>query len=737
MSAVRLHRRALSTAALVALGVVALALAWRARRAALHPPPPRPGASDTVLLITLDSTRADHLALPGGPAPYALETTPRLRRLAEQGVVYTDHVVPSNGTSAVLATLFTGLDPREHGLRSARAGDRLAEDVPTLAELLRERGYATLAGVSLPQLAADASGLARGFDRYLDVGFDEVDVALPAAELVDRAETALIELLGSDRPVFAWLHLADARAGAPLAPSEAVSWLGHHFAPWRGEPPAGDDALRDAIEHALATRGRSPAAALERLEPLVARRRGSAELRALEAARYDGSLSALDRAFGRVVRHLVEAGRGDDALVVVLATQGEDLGEGGGARGHLGLSEAVVRAPLIVRWPGGGSGAPSRALVRTADVFDELVRVLAPDVTSPSAGAVGGLPTPGAAARGDRFAESSANDELAHAWTTADLRVETVGWGTRGPLELVARERSTGAPVPLALAWPRLPIEAREAIDAARVPAELVIDVLEPLGAALRVVAEAHGGGPGALVAGDGEPPAPAWTPAGPVSARLPGAGRLRLLTVGVPSAVRLELELERGELREADVALGGRSLPEVGVARLCETGGPPWPAADEGAAIDVEPGAPGHLRVVVAGPEGAPLELRAARFPPPGPRRGAEPPLQGRAPLALEIEVRHDELLALAVAIDGRPVPASEMRLRGRRARRAGSLGLLLEPGRDAAPAWSRSEAPPPAPPPGARVHVTGRAGPLGYTPPPPAGRAPPERLARLPRSE
>jgi len=117
-----------------------------------------------VLLVTLDTTRVDHLSCYG----YERETSPRLDRLAAASVRYTRAWSTSAWTLPAHASLFTGLFPGEHGAAYAGRSSRpMRDDVPTLAEILSAKGLSTAAFVSGFPLQA-LFGLDRGFAHYDD-----------------------------------------------------------------------------------------------------------------------------------------------------------------------------------------------------------------------------------------------------------------------------------------------------------------------------------------------------------------------------------------------------------------------------------------------------------------------------------------------------------------------------------------------------------------------------------------
>ena len=123
----------------------------------------RPGAAAgfNLLLVTLDTVRADHLGCYG----YAAARTPNLDALAASGLRFAQAIAPAPLTTPSHATMMTGLVPPSHGVRDN--GCRLADEQTTLAEILSARGYATAAFISSFTLES-RYGLAQGFATYDD-----------------------------------------------------------------------------------------------------------------------------------------------------------------------------------------------------------------------------------------------------------------------------------------------------------------------------------------------------------------------------------------------------------------------------------------------------------------------------------------------------------------------------------------------------------------------------------------
>ena len=157
----------------------------------------------SVLLVTLASTRADHLEPYGG----SQARTPTLRRVAGEGVVFERAYAASPVALPSDATLLTGLNPPAHGLRDE--GGRLPDDVHTLAERLSERGYLSVAFTGSAAVGA-RWGLDQGFALFSGPGSDgALPVERGAAAVVDEAINALYR---ARAPVFAWVELPLAAA---------------------------------------------------------------------------------------------------------------------------------------------------------------------------------------------------------------------------------------------------------------------------------------------------------------------------------------------------------------------------------------------------------------------------------------------------------------------------------------------------------------------------------------------
>ena len=282
------------------------------------PPAPRPN----VLLITLDTTRRDHLSVYG----YERDTTPGLVRFAAEGARYDRAYSPASITAASHATLFTGLYPIEHGV--VKNGLVLHERHLTLAERLRALGFQT-AGIVSSFVLDRRFGWEQGFDHYEDdfqsaeaswrtEKWEEFKMSTGAFDrranyTTDRALRWLSRDRDPARPFFLFVHYFD-----PHAPYDPPPPFDVRFKPKLGEVPP----LADTI------RGRN------------------------WTDRYDGEIAFTDAQLSRLFEGLSQLGLAESTLVVVVADHGEGLMQHQQMTHGANIFEEVVRVPLLMRWPG-------------------------------------------------------------------------------------------------------------------------------------------------------------------------------------------------------------------------------------------------------------------------------------------------------------------------------------------------------------------------------------------------
>jgi arylsulfatase A-like enzyme len=320
---------------------VLLAVAELATGCGPAAPPPAPYP---LILLSLDTTRRDHLPFYG----YEKDTAPRMAALAERGIVFDDALSVHTNTAPAHASMFTGLYPMQHGIE--RNGLRLRPDVPTLAEILAAHGYATGAFVSGWTLTRH-TGLDRGFELY--------DQALGEERRRDADATLAAALpwlearAGEERPFFLFFHLFDPHYAYAPPDEVARAFLPDGAGPFTTDPHARTPGL--ASDFALDA-------------PQVAE----------YVARYDGEIAWADRHLGLLLDRLEALGLAERSIVVFTSDHGETLHERAWVFDHgARVTEEQVRIPLVIRLPGDAhAGVRIASPVSQVDLLPTLLEAL-------------------------------------------------------------------------------------------------------------------------------------------------------------------------------------------------------------------------------------------------------------------------------------------------------------------------------------------------------------------------
>ncbi len=314
--------------------MVAGGLLWRSNGGA---PAPSDGPPN-VLLVTLDTTRADHLGAYG----YGAARTPTLDRLAREGVLFERAMAAAPTTLPSHVSLMTGRNPMAHGVRNN--GVPVAGDVPTVAAAFRAAGYRTGAFVSAFVLDR-RFGLARGFDTYDDA------LDPPAGRASDAVERR------GDRTVAAaaaWLAAVRKGAGGTAAPAAAAAEAA----------PASPAATAPAAPFFLWVHLYDPH------DPYEA----PAAVAAGAASPYDGEITFADAALGTLLAALGRHGLAANTVVAVIGDHGESLGEHGEDTHGMFVYESALRVPALLAWPGRlPAGRRVTPLVRAIDLGPTLL----------------------------------------------------------------------------------------------------------------------------------------------------------------------------------------------------------------------------------------------------------------------------------------------------------------------------------------------------------------------------
>lgn len=316
----------------------------------------RPASLRHVVLISIDSLRADHVGCYG----YARSTTPHIDRLARDGVFFRTAVSTSSWTLPAHMSLLTGLLPEAHGAQSAYA--RLDPARTLLQEILSREGLRTAGFVSSPFLS-DQHGFARGFETYRNFWEDDAGEAPDSARATptiddshdDRTGTMVVahavEWLRHQRrdPFFLFVHLWEPHYDyVPPAPYDTL-----FFAPGRrGSVPMERFFYNEAIREGMVQ---------ENLDYVI--------------SQYDGEVAYADHLVGQILDALAALGLDKDTFIVLTADHGDEFFEHGGKGHQRTLFDEVVLVPLVVRGPG------VRSLAQGIDTQVSLIDV-APTVLS-------------------------------------------------------------------------------------------------------------------------------------------------------------------------------------------------------------------------------------------------------------------------------------------------------------------------------------------------------------------
>jgi len=300
-----------------------------------------------VILITLDTTRADHLGCYG----YSRPTSPNLDRFAEEAVLYTRCISTCSWTLPAHASLFTGKFTTSHGAKHDPNGplhlaDAVDEDRSrvnirarglspyemTLAEVLKREGYSTAGIVGGPWMKV-IFGLDKGFEYY-----DDSQISTSGGRPANLVNDSAFEWLDrqGDRPVFLFLNYFD-----PHYPFEPPEEYARKFV-----GPDVDLSLEKQPED-------------------------------VKIALYDAEILYMDECLERLFDKLKKDGLYKNSMIVITADHGELLGDHGlwGHGKH--LTQAEIHVPLMIKYP--GDLVPASRLdqyVQTVDIFAMILNQL-------------------------------------------------------------------------------------------------------------------------------------------------------------------------------------------------------------------------------------------------------------------------------------------------------------------------------------------------------------------------
>ncbi len=312
------------------------------------------GGKCNVVLITIDTLRADHLSCYG----YERETTPRIDAIARQGILFKNVVAPSSWTAPSMVSLFTSTYPINHGVIHGIEFQKVrgfyqevfSEKLRTLPEILKEDGYTTF-GVSSNHTLTAELGFARGFDHFTYLNWQPADV-------VNKLACAWDQVIRKSDRFFLWVHYIDPHS--PYFPQ----------APWilrySSENPAGIQQI-----------SRMPAA------ELVANVKTNPALLSTVQALYDSEINYVDLYVGELIKRL---GLDQNTLLIITADHGEQFMEHGNMGHSIALHKEELQVPLIIKLPGTSAAQSIDQQASIVDVMPTILSLLGIDLPEQTMG---------------------------------------------------------------------------------------------------------------------------------------------------------------------------------------------------------------------------------------------------------------------------------------------------------------------------------------------------------------
>ncbi len=301
-----------------------------------------------LLLITIDTLRADHLGLYG----YGRKTSPHLDALAQRGTVFDQAYTYWPKTRGSFVALMTGRLASQTGY--GKSHPLLLEFNPTLASVLKDAGYLTTAVVDNPNVAASL-GYGKGFDRFVETWEDKtLATEVSRGHAITRDAARFLQEARPSAPFLLWLHYVNPHAPYQPPPPFDTAFL--DAASSRGPRLRAVDGFHGGVRSQWAVAGK-------RLGWYV--------------AQYDGEIATADAEVGEVLKALDGSAVRDRTLVIVTSDHGESLGEHEYYFDHgEDLFDPSLRIPLLAAGPGVRQGQRSEVLATTLDIVPTVLDAL-------------------------------------------------------------------------------------------------------------------------------------------------------------------------------------------------------------------------------------------------------------------------------------------------------------------------------------------------------------------------
>ena len=337
-------------------------------------------SSPNVILIVMDTVRADHLSLYG----YERDTSPNLNKFAENATLYTQAIAPGNMTLTSHASMFTGYSVRQHGAHDQFPGKGHAQpldsEFETLAEILSGKGYSTLAIVSNMSYLCPGYGLNQGFEYYDNrsrVNFlrgaypyvirQEVrnlltyifhpstyDLVFRRAETINNHVFSLLEKKTKrNRPLFMFINYMDAHR--PYMPPPPFD----NFFPGKN-----DDFVSNRYFFAM------------KKEIMTFKREINEAERNHLISQYDGGIAYMDFHIGKLLEKLKDLDLYENSIIIITSDHGESFGERNLLEHGMSVYQGVIHVPLIIKSSGSDEGKVVNEPVSLVDMMPLVLEKL-------------------------------------------------------------------------------------------------------------------------------------------------------------------------------------------------------------------------------------------------------------------------------------------------------------------------------------------------------------------------
>jgi arylsulfatase A-like enzyme len=307
-------------------------------------------APPSVLLVTVDTLRADHLTCYG----YERNTSPHMDEFARRSTRVARAYATAPWTVPTHASIFTGLFPFQHGAHTVEVPKNAKENAaplsssqPTLAEVLRRGGYRTAAVVANSVYLAERFGMDRGFETYT--------VKREYGVLLNSIIFKWLRQNGT-KPFFLFVNYIDTHRPYNISPRPN----GNLPLPSRENP---DLLLNSLYDHVMGAAGPAPRSLVQGV-----------------IDQYDTAIANVDQSIGELFAFLKQHGLFEDTMIILTSDHGEYFGEHALVEHSKDVYEQALRVPLIIKLPGQRAGVIDQRVISSVDLAGMIVDKLPAEV---------------------------------------------------------------------------------------------------------------------------------------------------------------------------------------------------------------------------------------------------------------------------------------------------------------------------------------------------------------------